>query len=123
VRFISVVGLLLTSLAFIGLFIGSASIGTVASHNGYTRTTGMAPLLTAIVIMAIQIYPLIKLSAYASAIRRLRNSGSIADLNFALEQQRAFWKFVGFLMLIAIILWVALFVIGMSGAFVMARGR
>ena len=123
VRLISIVGLVITALMFTALFFSAISVGAVASRSGLSSGTGIAALLPAVVAMVLYVYPLIKLSAYAAGIRRLKASGSIADLNYALDQQRAFWKFVGILMLIGIILWVILIAVGMSGAFMMARGR
>lgn len=123
VRFISIVGLLFTCLMFIGLFFSAVSVGAFASHSGQSSGLGVAALLPAIVVMVLYVYPLIKLSAYAAAIRRLKASGSVADLNHALNQQRAFWKFVGMLMLIGIILWVLFFAVGMGGAFLNLRWR
>jgi hypothetical protein len=52
------------------------------------------------------LFPSIKLWKYGSSIVRLMGSGSNADLIEALEQQRSFWKFVGIMILIMIVLYV-----------------
>ena len=63
---------------------------------------------------ALTIYPLVRLSKYASAIARLRFSQSMADLEDALDQQRAFWKFVGIMTLILTVLWIFLLIQGQT---------
>ena len=58
--------------------------------------------ITYIVLSIIYLFPALKLWKYGSAIVRLMSTGSTADLEAALDQQRGFWKFVGILMIIMI---------------------
>ncbi len=58
--------------------------------------------ITYIVLSIFYLFPSIKLWKYGSAIVRLMSSGSTADLEAALDQQRGFWKFVGILLIIMI---------------------
>jgi len=57
--------------------------------------------------------PLILLNRYAGAIDKLKRTQSTTDLENALNQQRAYWKFVGVLVLIGVVIWLAGFVLGM----------
>lgn len=75
--------------------------------------TGFAILYA--VLSLIYIYPALKLWKYASYIGVLLISGSMMDLESALNQQRSFWKFLGIMVialfalyLVAIIAMVAL---------------
>lgn len=52
------------------------------------------------------IYPTVKIWKYGSCIGRLVNSRSPEDLVAALNQQRSFWKFIGILVLITIVIYV-----------------
>ena len=74
---------------------------------GSREAAGLAGLpvvmgITYIVLSIIYLFPSVKLWKYGSAIVRLMSSGSTADLENALDQQRGFWKFVGILMIIMI---------------------
>lgn len=58
------------------------------------------------------IYPALKLGSYSSRITDLMNSPNEANLVAALNQQRAFWKYVG-------ILTIVMFVLNVIGVIVM----
>jgi hypothetical protein len=58
------------------------------------------------------LFPAIYLSRYAKAIARLQGSRTVADLEQALGQQKSFWKFVGVMTVVGLIL----SVIGMVAA-------
>lgn len=58
----------------------------------------------------IYIYPAVKLWKYANAIRDLLRTNSEADLIDALNQQRAFWKFIGILFLSIVALYILVIV-------------
>ncbi len=71
------------------------------------QSAGLAglPVVMGIVYIAMSLlylFPSLKLWQYGSAIVRLMSSNSTADLEAALDQQRAFWKFVGIMMIIMI---------------------
>jgi len=100
VRLVSVIGLIMTVL-MMGLMLYTLSLA-----NAYARSTGMTTVVVVfIVLLVLAIYPLVRLSKYASAIARIRFSQGLTDLEDALDQQRAFWKFVGIMMLICTVLW------------------
>lgn len=120
VRLCSILGfigagvLLLVGLAVIvtGVFGGMSPRQTTAITGFPMIAAGIFYLLMAL----LQLFPALKLWQYGSAIVRLISSGSNADLEAALDQQRGFWKFVGIMMVILIGLFVLAFVAGMIAA-------
>lgn len=110
VRLVSVIGLIMTIL-MIGLMLYALSVASSYARN--SEYNSIAVVL--IIILVLTIYPLVRLSKYASAIARLRFSQSMADLEDALDQQRAFWKFVGIMTLIMTVLWLILLIQGQTG--------
>ena len=74
----------------------------------------------------IYIYPALKLWKYASYIGSLLISGSMMDLESALNQQRAFWKFLGIMVIalfaIYVVAIIAMLALGGFAA-MMAQGR
>ena len=81
---------------------------------------GMAALyaLTAV----LYIYPALKLWKYADRIRDLMNSRQVIDLEKALNEQRAFWKFVGVMIIVIFALYfVAAIVLAAVGIGVAAK--
>lgn len=60
--------------------------------------------VTYILVAAICLFPVVRLFKYASAISRLNRTGSVRDLEDALNQQKSYWKFVGALTLVGIII-------------------
>lgn len=61
------------------------------------------------------IYPAVKIWSYGTWIGKLVKSGSHDDLEKALDQQRAFWKFIGIITLILIVAYIAVIVIAIAG--------
>ena len=57
------------------------------------------------------IYPTIKIWGYGTAIRKLVDSRSADDLVKALDMQRAFWKFIGIMMIILFSIYFLMFVV------------
>ncbi len=122
VRLVSIVGLIGVALMLLLTILGVVGVNNVgrsrlssAGEAGYM----MGPVFVTIVPALLYLYPLIKLSKYAAAIRSLRVSQSMFDLERALDQQRGFWKFVGVLMLISIVF----MVIALLGVFGVAFSR
>jgi cation transporter-like permease len=70
-------------------------------------------------IGAIYVYPAVKLWAYSSAIARLSTSRATGDLEAALDQQRAFWKYCG----VAMVAMIALYGVVFLGAMVFSVAR
>jgi len=107
VRFIGVLSFI--GAAFVAL--GMLAMVAFASKAGAV----MLPIVVLYgAMVAFYIYAGLKLNGYASAITRLIYSGRVADLEDALDQQRAFWKFAGIMMLLFIIL---MFLAMAGGAF------
>ncbi len=105
-------------LSFIGAaFIIFAALGVLMVMS---KAGGMVVPIALMygVMSAFYIYAGVKLNGYANAIGRLIFSGKTFDLEQALDQQRAFWKFAGIIALISIIFMV-LAVLG--GAFTASR--
>ena len=76
---------------------------------------GVLYLVSAAIYFMASLY----LLRYAGAIKRAVSSLSVADLEAALEQQASFWKLVGIMALIFIVLMVILLVVGVGGAMFM----
>lgn len=99
---------------------GMAVVGTVGAvaHAGKSAVSGLsggAGVAVAVVYAAlafVYIFPGIKLWKYANAIAALQQSCSEADLVDALDQQRAFWRFMG---IVAIVM-LSLYVLVIAGA-------
>ncbi|HCN79367.1 MAG TPA: hypothetical protein DIT13_19570, partial [Verrucomicrobiales bacterium] len=72
------------------------------------------------VVMAFfYIYPAIKIWKTGTAIKKLMASRQPEDLVAALDHQRAFWKFVGIMLIIMIVLYIGMIVamgVGVAGA-------
>lgn len=95
-----------------GAAFGSAALegkGSPAMQAGFGA--GMAAIYG--VMAVLYIYPGIKLWKYADRIRDLQNSADAAMLEAALNEQRAFWKYVGVMIIVMICLYaVAIVVMG-----------
>lgn len=62
------------------------------------------------VMALIYIYPTVKLWKYGTFIGRLSTSRNPEDLIAALNQQRAFWKFAGIMLILMIVLYIVIFI-------------
>ncbi len=122
VRLVSIVVLTVISIWLLTTIMGlSGSTSLAGARPGGAGEAGyFAGAFGVFLTVAVfYLYPLVKLSKYAAAIRRLRVSQSMADLENALDQQRGFWKFVGVVTLIG-----AVFaLIGILGVFGALAGR
>lgn len=82
------------------------------------RSGPVSPALLGLVYLpmaAMYVYPGIKLWQYGSAIGRLMMSRQTSDLEQALAQQKSFWKFVGILTLVIVVLYGLFFVVALIG--------
>ena len=68
----------------------------------------------------IYLLPSLRLLKYANAIARLELAPDSASLEGALEQQRAFWRLVGVITIVSLLLYGLLFVGGMGAVMVAA---
>jgi hypothetical protein len=77
-------------------------------------TTGQGQMLFIglmyVVMTLLYFVPSLHLGHYASSIGRLVQSGTEDDLEEALGRQRAFWKFVGIMVIVMICLYALIFV-------------
>jgi hypothetical protein len=113
VRFMSILlfigsGLMLlasASLVMLGLTGMSAFGGPfgAGSRAGGVSLVLLGPMYLAMAIL-IYIVPGVFLFRYASAIKQLRADGSSSTLEDALRQQRSFWRYLGILTLIMLII-------------------
>lgn len=69
------------------------------------------------------IYPALKLGAYASSIKRLIASQSVAELETALNEQRRFWQFLGILTILILVLYFLVIAGGVVFGLISATAR
>lgn len=72
--------------------------------------------LVYLVIAFFYIYPALKLGGYSSRITDLINTPNEANLVAALNEQRAFWKYVGIWMVVMMVLYAIIIVVVLVGA-------
>jgi hypothetical protein len=75
--------------------------------------TGMA--IAYIIFGILYLYPGVKLWKYANRIGDLVRSGQSADLESALNEQRAFWKFFGVIIVLMLALYGVIIVVAVVG--------
>lgn len=91
------------------MLVGTGFAAVSSSSNAMPMgVMGVAMGVFYILIAAVYIYPALKLWKYANGISALSFSGSQADLEVALREQRRFWKFLG----VAMIAMFALYAVG-----------
>jgi Family of unknown function (DUF5362) len=114
------------------MFIGAAFMLLAGVMMGVLGATGMmnqagggaalgagfgAGLAAVYAVMAVlYIYPALKLWKYADRIRDLLKNRLVLDLEKALNEQRAFWKFVGVMVIVVMVIYaVVIVVVGVVG--------
>lgn len=116
-RFLSVLGYISSALL---VFVGLIGFGAMTLGSGPPRPVGNLIFLVYFFIGILYFVPSLFLFRYASRIDALWTTRSVRQLEDALEAQKSFWKFVGILMLIVIVLYllgiVLAFVLGALGA-------
>ena len=119
VRFMAVlmfVGAGFMLLGAVGILIAGGAMAATGKTAGFSAgmMSGIAVIYGAVAL--IYIYPALKLWGYANQIAILLVSGSMLDLEGALNQQRAFWKFLGIMMIAIFVLYlvvaIGLFALG-----------
>ena len=117
------IGAALTLLVGIAVVISSMMMGNLEGMDAEIAPFGSGRMIGVGVLYAVMavIYFLsaLYLLRYAGAIKRLSSSLSVADLEAALEQQASFWKLIGILVLISIVLTVVMLLAGLGGALFM----
>ena len=100
-RLMGIIGFVSVALMILG-GLGAGVAGAL------TRNPQMAALLIVYPLMAaLYVFPSMHLMRYANRIRDFVAQGQPAQLEAALDAQRAFWKFVGVLTLIGLLLGLA----------------
>lgn len=113
--FISAALILLGSIVFIG--IGAMGAASMTEATGFSSGLIVGFGVLYALMSVLYIYPGIKLWKYGSGIDRLIQDRSNATLEMVLNEQRAFWKYAGVVIIISIILYiVAIVVMGVVGA-------
>jgi GYF domain 2/Family of unknown function (DUF5362) len=119
VLFLAILGIILTGLMLLG------GIGMLVAMAFASRSVGSPPALASgmmagmgvmyLLIAFLYSYPIIKLFKYAGAIGRLNRSGAVRDLEDALQQQKSFWKFIGIMTAILIVIYLLVIVLAVGG--------
>ncbi len=129
---IGTVFLCLGGLAMIGMGLfsgaiaasGEQTLDSLGAGIGAATFVGMGVLY--LVLAMLYIYPATRLTKYASRIRDLMNAPAEQNLVAALNEQRAFWKFVGVMTISMMALYivgiVVMVVVGVAGAAAAAGG-
>ena len=122
VMFMGVLLFVLSGLMFLGgILMTFAGLAASAATKSVIPTTALGLIYLPFAVL--YVYPGLKLVKYGSAIGRLMESRSSADLEDALTHQKSFWKFSGIASIVMIVLYVVVIVItivavgvGMSAA-------
>jgi hypothetical protein len=105
------IGTVFMVLAALAMMLAGATIFKNSAGVGSPAAMGAGIGIIYLVFAVIYIFPALKLWKYANGIAALLATGSIANLEDALNQQRSFWKFIGVLMLAILVLYALAFVI------------
>lgn len=111
-RFFSILlwlGAALMILAGVGMMIFGGIVGGTAPNEVQQQFAAIGGLIGMgslyLLISFFYIYPALKLGGYSSRITDLINTPNEANLVAALNEQRAFWKYVGIWMLVMMALY------------------
>lgn len=107
VRFCAILGFIFGGLMAVFGLIAIASMAFVGvSGKMGAQELGVMVGMGAVYLFlsAVYLVPAFRLWKYGSAILNLMMSGSVTDLDKALEHHRSFWKFVGVLMIIGTVI-------------------
>ena len=108
---LTMIGAVFMVLGAIGMMLGGVFMG--AAGAGAPPAGMMAGLgIVYLVLALLYIFPALYLLKYSTSIGRFVGSGRAGDLEDALQQQRKFWKFVGVLAIVMMVM----FVLGMIAA-------
>lgn len=109
VRFISVLMFIGAGFIVVAGLIALVGLGSFGVRGSSSYFMGMA---TGYVLLGVlYLIPAIFLSRYASNIGRLVVAPNEQNLNSALQAQKSFWKFIGVLMLIILIIYGVIFLV------------
>ncbi len=107
VRLLSVFMFVITAFMVLGS-IGLFAAGALGDASYESLGLGVVYLLMTMLYAV----PAILLHRYASALGRLRYSDDAEDIEAALERQQSFWRIVGIMVLVMLVLYFAMFAVG-----------
>lgn len=87
--------------------LGAAGVGFIASRGEGSPSGALGGIfvsLVYVVLAIVYLFPGLFLARYASAIGRVLHDRSPASLEEALKHQRSFWRYVGVLMLVGLVI-------------------
>ncbi len=129
VLFIAILGFIgaaFTLIASIPMFLGGGMMGMGGMQGldagaglagtGFMIGMGVMYLLIAVIYFIASLY----LLRYANAIKRAVTGLSAADMEAALEAQASFWKLVGILAIVSIVLMIVFMVVGFGSLAMMS---
>ncbi len=99
---LGMIGMAFITLGLVGLII--AAVQDVNFGPGAMKPLPMAVMYA--VMLGLYGYPVMCLSRYGSRIRDFSQVGGVDSLNAALNEQRKFWKFVGIITVLSIVLYI-----------------
>ena len=122
-RFLGILGFIVCGfmiLSGIALALMGSAMGSAMGKSGVFPGFGALMGMVYIVMAAFYFYPSFKLNQYASRIGKMVQQPTEENLVSALDSQRVFWKFVGIIMMVTLILYVLVIVgaiiLGAAGA-------
>lgn len=120
---IGAVFLILGGVAMVGMGVlaGAGGAFTEELSKDFAAMGGMAVIGVVYFVMAFfYIYPALKLGKFAARIKDLTATPSEQNLVAALNEQRAFWKYVGVMMIVMFAIYlvfiIIMMVVGIAGA-------
>ncbi|MFZ1386840.1 MAG: DUF5362 family protein [Thiolinea sp.] len=126
VLFIAILGFIFTALvvvASIPMFLGGSMMGGLDTGvpgmpgTGFMVGMGVLYLLMGVIYFMASLY----LLRYASAIKRAVTGLNASDLESALEAQASFWKLIGILSIVSIVLTIVFMVVGIGSLAMMSN--
>ena len=113
VRFISVMMFIGSGFMMLG-GLGAIVVGLIGAGMGEVEAAFIPFLGVLYIVMAfLYIVPASYLWSYATRIGVLQQQKSLGNLASSLEPQKSFWRFVGILMLVVLVLYAVFFAIAM----------
>ena len=97
----------------VGMIAGGAMMGQVSNEANTAIGGGFVVGMGAfyLIIAALYFFTSLHLFRYAGAIKRIKLSPNVVDLEAALTHQASFWKLVGIMVLVSIVLGIAMAVV------------
>jgi hypothetical protein len=104
VRFLAVLGFIgIGLMAVVGL--GFGAMTSLASDDAFGAIGGLGMAAVYLVMAALYLLPTLRLNGFATAIEKVAAGGGTAAIEEALSEQRRFWRVVGIMMIVVMVLW------------------